>query len=316
MGGASSSSSSSIQSGEAYIAQQLSQSCNITCSNIASGISVDIINSIIGGSINLTQSCQVDANCLISGSSDASSDILFKARNSSNAKDVGGLPSGSLFNFDQASSISRQDIKQKIVQSTTSTCKLASLNQLTDVSILAANSNIGGSINIAQTGSTAGSCQLSNNLSASATATALASNTAQSGKDKKGEKGGPLVFILGFVVIMIVVFIIAKVYTGQRDDSVLQSKTELAAQARAFAGCAGKQVIDVTTGKAVLDPATNRPICKPENISIDTKSFSSKPPMIKNNIEPIKPLELFPSPSANNIATPKNMDFLFKTPRK
>src|ERR1043166_1938856 len=214
MGGASSSSSSSIQSAEAYISQNLSQSCNITCQNIASGISIDIINSVIGGSVNLTQSCQVDANCMISGSSDAASDVLFKARNSTNAKDTGGLFSGNLFNFDQATSISRQDIKQKIIQNTTSTCKLASLNQLNDVTILAANSNIGGSINIGQTGSVQGSCQLSNNLSASATATALASNTAQSGKDKKAQKGGPLVFILGFIVIMVVVFIIAKIYTG------------------------------------------------------------------------------------------------------
>ena len=267
MGGASSSTSASEQSAEAFLAQQFYGSCNITCNNIASGISIDLIDTILGGNINLTQQCSVDANCLISGSSDATSDILFKANNSTNAKNAGNLFSGSLFNFDQASSTSRQDIKQKIIQNTTQTCKLASLNQMNDISILAANSVIGGSINIGQTGSTQGTCQLSNNLSAAATATAMASNTAQSGKDKKGQFGGTIMIVLLFLAIVVVVYIIAKLYTGNRDENVLNKKVKLAEEARAFAGCTGgTAVLDAKTGKPIIDPRTNKPICLPDPI--------------------------------------------------
>ncbi len=284
MGGGSSSVSQSEQSAQAFLSQQFYGSCNITCTNIASDVDIDIIGTVIGGSVNLTQSCSVDANCMVSGSSDAASDILFKAKNSTNAKDVGGLFSGSLFNFDSARSSSRQDIKQSIVQSTTEKCKLASLNQMNDITILAANSVIGGSINIGQTGSTQGTCQLSNNLTAAASATAMASNVAQSGKDKKAQKGGLLVFVAVFAGIMIAVAIIAKIYTGSRDQGTLDDQMKLADEARAFAGCAGgKKVIDVATGKPVIDPVTRKPICPipelpsaSEKIDLDLGKNSAK----------------------------------------
>lgn len=287
MGGASSSTSTSEQSAEAYLAQQYYGSCNITCTNIQQGVNIDIINTVLGGSINLTQNCSVDANCLISSTSDASSDVLFKAWNSTNAKDVGGLLSGSLFNFDQANSSSRQDIKQKITQSTTETCKLASLNQMTDISILAANSVIGGSINIGQTGSTQGTCQLSNNMSAAATATAMASNTAQSGKDKKGEFGGTIVLILVGVAIVAIGFVVAKIYTSSRDQGELDSKVKLADEAKAFAGCTGgKAVIDKTTGKPVIDPRTGHIVCKPS--VLDNFSFGAQNEGSNIGVTPVK----------------------------
>lgn len=267
MGGGSSSVSESTQTAEAFLAQQFYGSCNITCTNIAKDVNIDLIDTIVGGSINLTQNCSVNSVCMISNSSDASSDILFKAKNSTNAKDVGGLFSGSLFNFDSATSMSRQDIKQKIVQNTTETCKLASLNQMNDINILAANSVIGGSINIGQSGSTQGTCQLSNNMSAAATATAMASNTATSGKDKKGELGGTLGIILVFAGIIAIVFIVAKMYTNGRDTSVLDLQIKLADEAKAFAGCTTKKVINVKTGLPVIDPRTGRVICQPSVVT-------------------------------------------------
>jgi hypothetical protein len=265
--GGSTSTSSSVQAAEAYLAQTVSGSCNITCQNIASGINIDIINTVIGGGINLTQTCSVDASCMISSSSDATSDILFKATNSTNAANASNLFSGSIFNFDTASSMSRQNIKQKIIQNTTQTCKLASLNQLSDVSILAANSAIGGSINIGQTGSTSGQCQLQNNMSAAASATAMASNSAQSGKDKKGQKKGSsavLITIAGIAVLIIIVFIIGKLYTSERDGNTQTAEKIEAAQARAIAGCAYGSPITNSKGEVIIDPATNHAICPHE----------------------------------------------------
>ena len=240
--GVSNSKSTSEQSAEAYLAQSFYGSCNITCTNIQSGINIDIINSVIGGDINLTQKCSVDASCMISNSSDATSDVLFKSANSSNAKNASNLFSGSVFNFDSATSESRQNIKQTIIQSTTEKCKMASLNQMTDVNILAANSRIGGSINLSQDGSTQGNCQLGNNFTAATTATAMATNKATSGKDKKGQKKGSkagIGSILGFVVVMVVVFIIARMFTGGQKKKAAIATTELVAAARAEAGCPG-----------------------------------------------------------------------------
>lgn len=269
--GGSASISLSEQSAQAYIAQQFSGSCDIICQNTSDNVNIDIINSIIGGSINLTQTCSVNANCMISGSSDATSDIMFKAANSTNAKNAGNVWSGDWFNFDYSSSSSRQDIKQKIMQSTTQTCKMASLNQLNDLTILAANSVIGGSINVGQTGSVAGQCQLKNNLSAAASATAMASNTATSGKDKKGSKlggSGTIIVIVGILGLMFVVYILAKMYTSHKEsaaDSAYSNKVDLA---RASAGCLGgaKALTDSKTGEPLFDPVTKRPVCPPPKI--------------------------------------------------
>jgi hypothetical protein len=258
MGGISSSSSSSEQSAEAFLSQQFSGSCDITCSNIAQNVNIDIINSIVGGSVNLTQSCAVNASCMISGSSDAMSDILFKASNSANAGTA-------WLNADYSSSSSRQNIRQKIIQNTTEKCKMASLNQLNDITILAANSVIGGDIDIGQTGSVAGQCQLQNNLSAAATATAMASNSATSGKDKKASKKGSswiLISIVGFVVAAGLVYFVAKMYTGNRDSSMESSQISAANAARMKAGCpgGGKPILDLK-GNPVWDPRTNHIVC-------------------------------------------------------
>lgn len=266
--GSSVSVSSSEQSAQALLSQQFSGSCNITCTNTMDNVNIDIINSVVGGNISLTQTCSVDASCMISGSSDATSDVLFKAANSTNAKNAGNIFSGDIGNMDYASSSSRQDIKQSILQNTTQTCKMASLNQMNDITILAANSVIGGNIAIGQTGSVSGQCQLNNNLSAAATATALASNTAQSGKDKKGsKKGGSAVFIGIFVVmgICVVVYIVGKIYTSSRDSAAEKSYSDTVNNVKAAAGCPGgkKALTNPKTGEFLFDQITGKPVCPP-----------------------------------------------------
>jgi len=141
---------------------------------------------------------------------------------------------------------------------------LASLNQLSNLSILAANSVIGGSINIGQTGSTSGQCQLQNNMSAAASATAMASNSAQSGKDKKGQKKGSsaiIITVVGIFVVLVIIFIISKLYTSERDSNVLTSEKLEAARARAVAGCMSGEPIKNAQGQIVIDPDTNHAIC-------------------------------------------------------
>lgn len=265
-GGISTSNSSSFQSAAAFLSQNSQESCNIVCQNVANDINIDIINSVIGGDINLTQSCSVNSSCLMSSASDATSDILTKASNSSNAKNAGGL-----FNFsiDQANTMSRQQMKQTIIQATSQTCKMASLNQMNDITILAANSVIGGSINIGQTGSTSGQCQLQNNLSAAATATAMASNVSSSGKDKKGEKkGSSSVFytIIGVIMFLVIIYVLAKMYTNGTFSDAQEALKQTVQDARGRAGCpSGSPMLD-KLGKIIIDPISNRPICPPGSI--------------------------------------------------
>ena len=251
----------SQQSAEAFISQQFSGSCNVTCQNIQSGVNVDIINSIVGGDINLTQKCSVDGSCSISSSSDATTDILFKAKNSSSAKNASyGIP-----NIDTSVSESRQNMKQTILQNTTEKCDMSSINQMSDVNILAANSKIGGSISIDQDGATKGSCQLANNITAAATATGMASNTAKSGKDKKGDKKSTISQLLSVVAVLGVLFFVAKMYTGNRDQGKITAAMKEVAMARAEAGCPGgaKPIVNHKTGKPIIDPKTLGPICPP-----------------------------------------------------
>ena len=257
--GASTSITRSEQSAEAFISQQFSGSCNVKCENIASGINIDIINTIVSGDISLTQKCAVDANCSISSASDATSDVLFKANNSSSASAPG------LFQIETAINTSRQDIKQQLIQKTSENCEMSSLNQMTDVNILAANSKIGGSIKIDQEGSAKGSCQLSNQLSAAASATAMATNTAKSGKDKKGGKKSTIAQLFSVIAVLGVVYFISKMYTSGRDEGKITKAMKEVAMARVEAGCpgGGKPIVNHKTGKPIIDPKTLGPICPP-----------------------------------------------------
>lgn len=268
--GASSSKSTSSQEADLYISQQFSGSCNVSCDNSINNLSIDIINSTVGGDVSVTQSCSTNAQCLIGSSSDATTDVLFAAANSSNAMNAGSFLDP--FNYDKSVSKTRQTIKSSISQSTSEQCNVSTANQMSNVSIFAANSTIGGSISVSQQGTTQGNCQLTNSMSAAAYASGQSENQSRSGKDKKGQKFGNksgkltifTYLIIGMVVIVIV-SIIAKIISGKSAKSEMTAQEMAIAQARAQAGCpgGGKPIMDPKTGKAFIDPRTKRPICPP-----------------------------------------------------
>ncbi|MDB4769469.1 hypothetical protein OAG24_00740 [bacterium] len=211
----SSAKTSSEQEAELYIAQQFSGNCDVTCQNIISGANIDLINTVVGGDVSITQSCSADGNCLVSNVSDAIADTVFKAHNSSNAHQAAGF---GLFSWKDAEAKSSQKIRESITQTSNMECKISSLNQMNDVSIYAANSNIGGNVGIAQTGETTGGCVLQNNMSAAAYATGIAQNVAKSGKDKKGGKSKvfqTIMYIIIILVVVVVVVIISKLITTE-----------------------------------------------------------------------------------------------------
>lgn len=266
--GASSSTASSEQSAEASLTQQYNGTCNIQCQDLLSNVSVDIINTQVEGGINLKQTCTSNGNCLFNNVADASADIMFKARNSSNAKNAGSLFSGSVFNFDSATSSSRQNIKESIAQTTSQNCNISSLNQMDNISILAVNSTIGGGINLAQKGSATGKCSLGSTMSAAAYATGMATNTATSGKDKKGEKFGDkgqkligLTYLAIGIAIIILATVFGKYITGKQKAKKLTASEKMVAIARARAGCPGGVDPVRVNGKIVINQQTLRPVC-------------------------------------------------------
>lgn len=271
--GSSSSKTSSEQSAQVYLTQQFSGTCDVTCQNALNNVTVDLINTTLGGSLVLSQSCSTNASCLIGSSMDATSDVIFKATNSSNAKNAWSGWSLNPFNFDSTETDSRQNIKESINQSTSETCNISSYNQMDNITIFAANSTIGGNIEISQKGSTQGQCQLNNSQTAAAYATGQAQNRAMSGKDKKGQKKGKgdksgkgaiFSYLIIGVVVIVLVSIVGKIVAGHSKKSDTSKKEQRAIEAMAKAGCPGgmKPVLD-EQGKPIINPRTKRPICPP-----------------------------------------------------
>lgn len=256
----------SEQDAEAYIAQQFSSSCDITCQNLMSGVNIDLINSNVGGGIELTQTCTTNANCVSNNSMDATSDITFKGLQSSNAKQAWSVWSGNPFSFEIAVNESRQSMKESLLQNSNQRCNVSSLNQMNDISIYAQNSNIGGAIKLSQSGDvSSGSCQMGNIMSAAAKATGISKQTASSGKDKKAQSGiGTVAIIIIIIAVIVVIFIVSKVIIGNAKSSKFQKEMSIATSARVKAGCpGGAKPIRGPGGKAVIDPRNNLPVCPP-----------------------------------------------------
>lgn len=276
--GASSSKSTSEQSADLYMSQQFSGTCNVTCDNTIDNLSIDLINTTVGGDVSVSQSCSTNAQCLIGSTSDATSDVMFAAANSSNATDAGSILTP--FNFDKSVSDSRQSIKISNSQATSEQCNVSSINQMSNVTIFAANSTIGGSISISQQGSTQGNCQLTNSMTAAAYASGQATNQSKSGKDKKAGKFTFLTYLVIGIVVIVIVSIIAKTMSSKSQQSEMSAQDMAIAQARAAAGCpgGGKPVMDPKTNKPFIDPRTKRPICPPPPLFPPPESRPSSTP--------------------------------------
>ena len=272
--GSSTSKVSSEQSAQAYLTQQFSSSCDVSCSNAINNATFDFINSTLTGGLKLSQTCSANANCLSNNNMDATANVMLKAGNSSNAKNASNVFTGSIGNIDKSEINSASSIKEAINQSANETCNISSLNEMNNISVLAVNSDISGGIEIDQSGSATGSCQLNNTMTAAAYATGLAQNAAQSGKDKKGQKFGDKsgkarmwMYVILAAVVIIIVFIVAKVISGGSAKKKKDAEADAAFQAKAELGCpgGGKPAKDPTTGKYIRNPKSGNPICPPSD---------------------------------------------------
>jgi len=245
----------SEQNAELFLTQQFSGTCNVTCQNAMDNINIDIINTTIGGGIELDQTCATNASCLIGSTTNAQADVLFKANNSTNASDSG------YFKSDDADISSIQNIRENINQSTEEDCDISSYNQMNNISIFAANSTIGGDISISQNASTQGQCQLNNNLSASALAAGLQKNTATSGKNKISQKKSAFLRVIIIIAILIALLALS-FFASMIIKSVLVSKKkDKTLSANIAAGCPPGQSPVYQDGKPATD-LSGKLICK------------------------------------------------------
>lgn len=201
--------SKSDQKGSAYITQQFAGTCEIVCENVIGDIDETIVNSYIGGDLEISQTCSTNGSCVIGSNSDVVSDIAFVAKNSSNSDGKGeSLAEG------------RQQIKQQIRQSSNEKCNITSYNQTGNISILAANSYIGGNVRVEQKGSSSGQCQLDNSLTAAAIASGQVDNDAKTKKDKAA-KYSMITWIAIAVVVLVVAGMMAKGFSmlGKKKSS-------------------------------------------------------------------------------------------------
>lgn len=221
MGGTSSSSIYNSTDIESYISQQYSGTCDISCQNVEKDVNISVINSNVPGGIKISQQCSVDGSCYMGSNLDAVSDVLAKATNAASADAASGFLGDLVHNYN-SNITNRTEIRTGISQAVSNSCNISSTNDLENVNIYAANSNLGGGIVIDQESDSKGRCAFNNAMQATAKATAIADNKASSGKDKygyKSQKIEAIVSIVAAVVVLLIIFIIAKLFTRKNTEA-------------------------------------------------------------------------------------------------
>ena len=204
------------QEDNSRIVQQYSGTCSVSCQNEIDDVSIAIINSSVGGNVEVTQSCAVNSQCAFQTTQSALSDAILKAQNSSNAA-LRYLSIG----VTTSKINSPQSISQPISESVTQSCNLSSTNDLDNVSIFASNSQIGGNVVVGQVGDVRGGCALQTSMTAQELATASNNSCAQSGSKKScGGKGGKgsigkyVLYGIGAIVLFMVVMLVVRLVRG------------------------------------------------------------------------------------------------------
>jgi hypothetical protein len=203
----------SEQEAEIFITQQFGATCNIECKNVMEKISIMLENTTVGGDVIISQRCSNNGTCVISNNSDMVANVMFAAKNSSNAKEGGDWYSSQ----PKVSAEGRQGIKEHFKQITNEECSITSYNEMRDISAGAKKSTIGGSILVTQDGSVIGNCQMGNSLKAAAYASGTIDQkaTSEGAEGKKSAKMGMLMWIAFAIAFIAVAFIVGKVVSNR-----------------------------------------------------------------------------------------------------
>ena len=225
----------SEQEANASIVQQYAGVCNVSCTNSIIGADLTFINTTIGGNVEVNQTCSTNGQCLFDNTMNATSDVVFFAKNS-----AGAAPALGILNTSISINESYQSINQAIDQSISQTCNVSTVNQMNDIDIYAQNSVIGGNVSIGQTGTTNGNCQMKSAMTASQYAQGTMDNCAAAGKKSKklcgagaGSKGvGTYIMIgVGVLVVIVIIFMVSR-YISSRSKANEAAKAKAAQAAK------------------------------------------------------------------------------------
>jgi len=206
------------QQAQASATNNYAGTCDVNCQNNISDVSIDIVNSKVGG-VTLSQYCVADANCLFNDSITGVADIVLNATTSAKAQNAAAALFNSA-NVDVSNATTIQDMRSSVTNAVTQNCNVNTLNQIQDVTILAENSDVSGDISINQTGSGTAGCTLIATMTAEAYASGDATTSALSGGGKKlgaygscgcGSFGAIISSLVSIVVIIVLVWAIVKI---------------------------------------------------------------------------------------------------------
>lgn len=155
------------------VMQESNAICKFDCSNTIDGVDISLIGTTIGGDISITNTCVIDnTQCTIKQALDSQMENMLDEQFQLTEKlQQGGFDPADILNALLPWNIGvttinlrmEQIITNQISQLANATCIQSADNNIRDVRIYAAQSSIGGSINIANSGSiTQAECNLEN----------------------------------------------------------------------------------------------------------------------------------------------------------
>lgn len=267
------SSSSSEQYAEAILTQQYSGTCSVLCNNSMSDVNITFINDRIGGNVSISQTCSANGQCLFNNFSDAYSDVLFTAKNSSNASGATAALSVASVNINTSKVNSLIEIQQIVNQAQTQACSVSSVNTMNNINLFAANTDISGGVAIAQGGVTNGNCQLNSSMTAAVYATGTIDNCSSSGKilskkcsaGKGGSSWGTIIIaIVVSVIFVALAMMVAKVIKDRSTSSAPTTATHDVVSVPTASGSQSLQTVQI--GQPVDVVSIGQPSYTPQQV--------------------------------------------------
>lgn len=182
--------------------QASSQACAASCSNVQSG-NIVFLDGTTTGDINFVQSCEADANCMMTQALQSLTDQLLtlKQGNQSEANLFGGGFNVGTVNLN----LSEQEIKNQVTQIMSALCT-ADVTNVQNGNIVYARNSKTGNISFKQDGNAKADCVMQNSATAKAK---LAADNTQTNAITAGGIGG----IIGLVILIIIIAVIFGVVT-------------------------------------------------------------------------------------------------------
>lgn len=196
--GFSSSSTTNIQQQKQQILQDVSTQCTGSWSEDIDNLRIDVSNSYLPNGISVKQTHAVDGQCVLDNGAQALAKLIQSSTATTQAQNASKLLG---INFDDARSMTLQQLETSIQQSVKSQCNFQVSETMTNVTIGVTNSTVGDIFVNQDDSNSKTTCAISALLNANATAGQDASSSTTSG----GTSLKSLLIIAGVVVVVLII---------------------------------------------------------------------------------------------------------------